>query len=1239
MKPFWSNRSNRSRPAQHLAAPKRRQSRFETFEKRNLLAAEVFSAPFASIDEAESIGGASNDTVAQAQNVDASFVTIEGDRVAIEGSLSGDAPGTVEQTIDRFGPGLAYPSVLNFEFDVTSPTGGATLDVFAILDLGESYENLQVAVEGQAPVILFDNDPIFSPKPPGFGPVQGSVSISESAMTAAATDGKLVVTITPSRTVDDVSPSEQQLSLTLTYDQAPSSSDVDHYSFDLVAGQPVSATLQGVANQIEIIDPMGALVATGQSNALDVNSFLLDYTPSTSGTYTVRVSEGRTGDYLLQVTRDASLKVDQYIDGPTTELIVNGDFETANFDGWDIGQVSPDSRFVLNDGTEFAPGLGSTLAPISGTFDAISLGTGPGTRTLYQIVTVPEAFSHATLSWSDRIYNFASQGFVDPEQEFRVTLETATGQLISEVFSTNPGDAVEQPGPNERSFDVSSILAGYAGQEIRVRFAERDTFNYQHIAIDDVSLEVFQSEPIKQSIDSTHTVWGSMSPVRQVDEIGVAVDNVAKNATVFDTASNEVIGIVPIPSQTLLGDVQIVADAGLAFVTDFGGRVWVIELGETPSLGNNGSAIEVSTEAEDLDLSPDGKFLLVSDGSFISPLCVIDIASLTEVNTFDAESDHTSVSVGPDGSVIVTSARNQNVRRFMLDGSGNLTDTGEVLPLITVGLNNAIAPDGNYGVALRFNSILSYAIDGLTPTGIATVNSGVNLQTAVFSPDGTRLYLRSDGYEGSGFIDVFEFNPENGTISPVPIMTISGLDNDYSGDPPTRQFVYFGMEQMAISEDGSRLYVSQMGSVDVYDTSSGQIIDSVSHQSMIAGTGVDLHADITYQVVDTDSYEFTIDSIGSEFEITTQLPGGVDNEFDPKITLFDPAGNVVASDDNGLDGINSLISFIADVSGNYTVQIESANNLGGEYVLHVNHAPVLDAIVGSQGLDSPAQTGLLTSVTASFADQNLDDTHTATVDWGDGTGAQAATVDGIRGGGQVTGQHAYADAGIYTVTMTVTDDNGLSASTTTTVVVSGLTFADDQLVIIGTPGDDDIQLKLVGGNKNPTLRVKTAFADGAAGSGVVDLDPSNFSEILIILGAGNDSASIAGRVTIDTTILGGSGNDQISGGGGNDVLLGGDGDDQLLGGKGLDVIFGGFGVDQVNGQNDEDLVSGEEIDANPIDDSDAVSDLLTDLALLHDIRNAWTSGDAAGATALTLSGLIDDGEIDDVRSRPQDLLF
>jgi Bacterial Ig domain/FG-GAP-like repeat/PKD domain/RTX calcium-binding nonapeptide repeat (4 copies)/Beta-propeller repeat len=90
------------------------------------------------------------------------------------------------------------------------------------------------------------------------------------------------------------------------------------------------------------------------------------------------------------------------------------------------------------------------------------------------------------------------------------------------------------------------------------------------------------------------------------------------------------------------------------------------------------------------------------------------------------------------------------------------------------------------------------------------------------------------------------------------------------------------------------------------------------------------------------------------------------------------------------------------------------------------------------GLDLVSSEGALVSLLGSFADPGRLDTHTATINWGDGTAAQPLQVKEASGAGTVFASHAYADDNVYVVTVTVTDDEGASASDTLTVTVGNV---------------------------------------------------------------------------------------------------------------------------------------------------------------------------------------------------------
>ena len=84
-------------------------------------------------------------------------------------------------------------------------------------------------------------------------------------------------------------------------------------------------------------------------------------------------------------------------------------------------------------------------------------------------------------------------------------------------------------------------------------------------------------------------------------------------------------------------------------------------------------------------------------------------------------------------------------------------------------------------------------------------------------------------------------------------------------------------------------------------------------------------------------------------------------------------------------------------------------------------APITDAEVLEANLFELTPMGEPPRVT--FTDPGVADTFTATVDWGDGTATESLAVTFAGGAGSLDGSHVYADNGLYTVTITLTDDD------------------------------------------------------------------------------------------------------------------------------------------------------------------------------------------------------------------------
>ena len=125
-------------------------------------------------------------------------------------------------------------------------------------------------------------------------------------------------------------------------------------------------------------------------------------------------------------------------------------------------------------------------------------------------------------------------------------------------------------------------------------------------------------------------------------------------------------------------------------------------------------------------------------------------------------------------------------------------------------------------------------------------------------------------------------------------------------------------------------------------------------------------------------------------------------------------------------------SYTYTAGGTFTVQVcaddgsDRTCDSSQITVEQANTAPSLGTIT----ISPDAVVSMGTTVTASvpYEDPDAGDSHTATIDWGDGTGPTPATVDTTTG--IVTGSHPYPAVGVYPVTVRITDAAAETASAT-----------------------------------------------------------------------------------------------------------------------------------------------------------------------------------------------------------------
>lgn len=165
------------------------------------------------------------------------------------------------------------------------------------------------------------------------------------------------------------------------------------------------------------------------------------------------------------------------------EALVNGDFETGDFTGWEqihggLGGI------VINDGSVNPDGPDGPLPPFAGHYAALVHQTGSGSHELFQDVTIPAEAKAAVLSWAHRVRNHADR-FAPRAHEFRMEVRTTNHTVLETLYRTEPGHV-----RLDDWVEVRHDLAPYRGQRVRLAFAEVDSLSYFNLHLDHVRLNL-----------------------------------------------------------------------------------------------------------------------------------------------------------------------------------------------------------------------------------------------------------------------------------------------------------------------------------------------------------------------------------------------------------------------------------------------------------------------------------------------------------------------------------------------------------------------------------------------------------------------------------------------------------------------------------------------------------------------------------------------------------------------------
>jgi hypothetical protein len=204
-------------------------------------------------------------------------------------------------------------------------------------------------------------------------------------------------------------------------------------------------------------------------------------------------------------------------------LLTNNNFETGNLSGWTVYNRTTNSANWYNYTGTVSPLSGFAIpAPPEGTRGAVSDHTGPTTQALYQDVTLPAGQSTLKffLAYNNTHTSFVTLNTLDynGNQQFRVDLirttagieSVAASDVIASLFQTQPGDPTGLNSPLPYFYDTTA----FAGQTVRLRFAEAVGLNYFPVAIDNTcitsSLQTFTRNTVASGASAVNLDFGDV---------------------------------------------------------------------------------------------------------------------------------------------------------------------------------------------------------------------------------------------------------------------------------------------------------------------------------------------------------------------------------------------------------------------------------------------------------------------------------------------------------------------------------------------------------------------------------------------------------------------------------------------------------------------------------------------------------------------------------------------------------
>lgn len=253
-------------------------------------------------------------------------------------------------------------------------------------------------------------------------------------------------------------------------------------------------------------------------------------------------------------------------------------------------------------------------------------------------------------------------------------------------------------------------------------------------------------------------------------------------------------------------DVVLTSDAKTAIVSNFGdARIYFIDISggfnAVPVMKGKGYSLIF---AEDLALTPDDKYVMVTDGFFNNWIMVFDVATRERVivkylGYWEAQ----SIDVTADGKhVLVSDFWAGRIHSYDFDSENPTLTYRQSRILQGAPLNMAISPDGRTVLVMCAFSGGIIPVFYIDSNGDLCDKGGLavptkDFQSAVFSSDGTKAYAISNNENGTY---IYELN----VLAPGQVT----LGNVKKLPGPRGIGGFFGVDTLALDPSNNYLFVS-----------------------------------------------------------------------------------------------------------------------------------------------------------------------------------------------------------------------------------------------------------------------------------------------------------------------------------------------------------------------------------------------------------------------------------------------